>query len=123
MPSTVAPPGDRPPVRLLWGFFGALVLLFAALPFLPALQSADLMLLDAQFMLLRAQGPKPIAQDVTVIGIDEDTYKQFPEPFALWHAHFGEMLSALALAKPAVAAFDINFPDRSFDSVLPGLDR
>lgn len=122
-PSTVAPPGDRPPARLLWGLFGVLILLFAALPFLPALQSADLILLDNQFRLLRSLGPKPIARDVTVIGIDEDTYKQFPEPFALWHAHFGEMLSALALAKPAVAAFDINFPDRSFDSVLPGLDR
>jgi class 3 adenylate cyclase/CHASE2 domain-containing sensor protein len=105
------------------GFFALLAVLCTALPFLPPIASADLFLLDHQFRLLRSQGPKQITQDVTVIGIDDETYKQFPEPFALWHAHFGEMLSALALAKPAVVGFDINFPDRSFDSVLPGLDR
>lgn len=121
--STILPQGERTPLRLVLGIFVLLAALSSALPFLPAVRGADLVLLDNQFRLLRSMGAKPIAKDVTVIGIDEETYKLFPEPFALWHGHFGEMLSALALAKPAVAAFDINFPDRSFDSVLPGLDR
>jgi len=59
---------------------------------------------------------------VVLIGIDETTERQFPEPHALWHRHLGEAFEALALAGPRAVGVDIALPDRSFDSVQPGGD-
>lgn len=41
-------------------------------------------------------------KDVVVMGMDEATFKQLREPFALWHPHLGKFLQAMALAKPSV---------------------
>lgn len=54
----------------------------------------DLKLLDSQFRLLRAWFPQPVAREVVVVGIDEDTAKRFPEPITLWHAHLSRFLGA-----------------------------
>jgi len=83
----------------------------------------DLKLLDAQFRLLRERFLQPVARDVVVVGVDEETAKRFPEPITLWHAHLGRFLGAMALAKPAVVGMDIVLPDRSYESVMPGSDR
>ncbi|MBI2510173.1 MAG: adenylate/guanylate cyclase domain-containing protein [Betaproteobacteria bacterium] len=83
----------------------------------------DLELLDAQFRWLRASHPQPVARDVAVVGIDEDTAKRFPEPITLWHAHLGRFFTAQTLAKPAALGVDIVLPDRSYESVLPGSDK
>src|SRR4051812_44147585 len=88
-----------------------------------ATESLDLKLLDVEFRLLRAWFPRPAAQEVVVVGIDEETVKRFPEPVTLWHKHLGRFLDAMAQARPAVVGLDIVFPDRSFESVLPGSDR
>ena len=88
-----------------------------------ATERFDLKLLDWQFRLLRASAPQPVARDVAIVGIDETTARQFPEPITLWHAHLGRFLSAMALAKPAVVGLDIILPDRSYDGVLPGSDK
>jgi class 3 adenylate cyclase len=100
-----------------------LLLLVPILVFTRVTEPLDLKLLDAQFRLLRAKFPQPVARDVVVIGIDEQTAKRFPEPITLWHAHLGRLLGALAQAKPAVLGVDIILPDRSYDAVLPGSDK
>jgi class 3 adenylate cyclase len=83
----------------------------------------DLKLLDLQFRLLRAWSPQPVARDVVVVGVDEDTVRRFPEPIALWHRHLGQFLDAMARARPAVIGIDIVLPDRSYEAVLPGSDK
>lgn len=88
-----------------------------------ATEAFDLKLLDSQFRLLRAGFPQPVARDVVVVGIDEDTIKALPEPVTLWHPHLGRFLSALVVAKPAAVGVDIVLPDRSFDTVVPGADK
>jgi len=75
-----------------------------------------------QMRLLRRIHPRPLANDIVLIGIDEDTYAEFPEPFALWHKHSARMLHALARAKPRAVGIDIVLPERSYDNILPGSD-
>jgi len=95
----------------------------ALLAFFRLPQPLDLKLLDAQFGWLRATRALPVARDVVVVGIDEETAKGFPEPVTLWHAHLGRFLSALAAAKPAALGVDIILPERSYDAVVPGSDK
>lgn len=64
-------------------------------------------------------GPLP----VLVVGIDEASYAAFPEPEALWHQHLGAFLEAMARLKPAAVGLDVVLPDRSFDALVPGIDR
>ena len=100
-----------------------LLLLVPLLVFTRTTEGLDLKLLDAQFRLLRAWFPQPVARDVIVVGIYEETARGFPEPITLWHAHFGRFFTAMALAKPAALGMDIILPDRSYETVLPGSDR
>ncbi len=82
----------------------------------------DLKLLDLQFNLLRAWAPRPLARDVVVVGIDEDSAKTLPEPLTLWHKHLGKFLQIMARAQAAAVGIDIILPDRSYDAVAPGHD-
>ncbi|MCU7834757.1 MAG: adenylate/guanylate cyclase domain-containing protein [gamma proteobacterium symbiont of Taylorina sp.] len=83
----------------------------------------DNRLLDFQFKLLRSNNTITLKQDVVLIGIDEQSYQQFKEPFALWHEHLGHTLKALTQAEPAVFGMDLSMPDRSFNPILPGQDQ
>lgn len=103
--------------------YSASLLLCISLIFSSTVQWFSLRILDQSFQLQRTYTPKALAQDVVVIGIDEQTYASFPEPFALWHAHLGELFRALAIAKPSVVGLDFSFPDRSYDSVLAESDK
>ncbi|MFZ4535477.1 adenylate/guanylate cyclase domain-containing protein [Propionivibrio sp.] len=86
-------------------------------------ERVDHLLLDAQFRLLRKLLPRPLENDVLVVGIDEAAFNALREPFALWHPHLGKFLQAMAVAKPSVLGLDIVLPDRSFQFLLPGYDR
>ena len=97
----------------------AVVLVMAALD---AARPLDLRLLDVQFRLLRAAGPAPSAQQIVIVGIDEDTVGALPEPLTLWHKHLGRFLQAMVTAQPTAVGMDIILPDRSYDSVAPGHD-
>jgi class 3 adenylate cyclase len=115
-----------PPLK---GSFLLLVvaLLTAALALLPKphespLAEADRFAFDQQMRLLRAVHPRPVADDVVLIGIDDATEAEFTEPIALWHRHFARVLHALAKAKPRAVGVDIVLPERSFDAIVPGLD-
>ncbi len=83
----------------------------------------DLDLLDRQFAWLRANFPQPSAHEVVIVGIDQQTTEILREPLALWHAHLGKFLRAMGDAGAAVVGLDIVLPDRSYESLLPGLDR
>ena len=84
--------------------------------------SAERMAFDAQMRLLRSQFPRPLPDDVVLIGINSDTETAYPEPIALWHRHLAAMLHALAKAKPRAVGVDIVPPERSFDGIMPGID-
>lgn len=77
---------------------------------------------DLQMRLLRAYMPRPIADDIVLVGIDEDTENAFPEPIALWHRHFAALSHALARARPRAVGIDVVPPERSFDNITAGLD-
>jgi adenylate cyclase len=86
-------------------------------------EAADNAVLDEGFRLLRERAPQPVARDVVLVGIDENTFRQLREPFALWHPHLGRFLKAIAAAKPSVVGLDIVLPDKSYDFLVPGYDR
>jgi len=106
-------------------FGGAVVSVMLALlsGLSPWVESWDARLRDAQFRFLREHAPRTVTKDVVLVGFDESTIRALPEPLALWHAHFGAFLQAMASAKVAGVGVDVVLPDRSFDAVLPGNDR
>ncbi len=78
--------------------------------------------LDSMHRQLSARFPKAPAHEIVVVGIDEESFRTFPEPLALWHVHFGKFLRAMALARPAIVGVDVVLPTRSYDDLVPGLD-
>ena len=77
---------------------------------------------DQQMRILRKVRPRALADDVVIIGTNEETYRVFEEPFALWHRHFAEVMHALAKVKPRAVGFDFVLPERSFEKIAPGID-
>ncbi|MGE5616222.1 MAG: CHASE2 domain-containing protein, partial [Bacillota bacterium] len=77
---------------------------------------------DQQMRLLREMHPRPLADDVVLIGTDEETYQVFDEPLPLWHHHFADVMHALARAKPRAVGIDFVLPEKSFDRITPGID-
>ena len=78
--------------------------------------------LDSMHRLLSARFPKAPAHEIVVVDIDEESFRAFPEPLALWHVHFGKFLRAMALANPEIVGVDVVLPTRSYDDLVPGLD-
>ncbi|APV49165.1 hypothetical protein BWI17_05410 [Betaproteobacteria bacterium GR16-43] len=101
----------------------ALALLGLLFAWTPIAERIDLSLLDAQFSFLRKFEPKPAPDDIIVVGVDDRTFKEIPEPLGLWHEPLGRTLAKIAAAKPAAIGLDVTLPDRSFDNMRPGLDR
>jgi class 3 adenylate cyclase/CHASE2 domain-containing sensor protein len=99
------------------------LLLAAGLAAAPVFDRLDLMLLDAQFKMLRRYAPRPVQKDVVVVAFDETTTSVLREPFALWHPHLGTFLRAAALGGATAVGLDVILPDRSYDAILPGYDR
>lgn len=86
------------------------------------LADAERIAYDLQMRLLREAYPRPLEDDVILIGVTEETEARFHEPVALWHRHFAEVLHALAKARPRAVGVDFVLPERSFDAIVPGLD-
>ena len=105
--------------------FGFIVLFTYGLlaPYTSLSRFIDAKILDVQFRWLHATAPESVANDVVIVGIDEDTTRVLFEPIALWHPHLGKFLEAMALAKPSVVGLDVVFPDRSYDRLLREYDR
>jgi adenylate cyclase len=89
----------------------------------PVASSLDGAILDASWRALRKLEVRPSADDVIIVGIDPATVNAIPEPPALWHQPLGRALAKIAAAHPRAIALDFPLPDRSFDSIRPGLDR
>ena len=77
---------------------------------------------DSQMQVLRDHWPRPIENDVVLIGIDEGSEEVFTEPVALWHRHFARLFAALADARPRAIGIDVVPPERSYDDLVPGYD-
>ncbi len=108
--------------QLVIGFLVCAILVFS-LPHIPQIRLLDLKIIDRQFQFLRHSDTKQPGDEVVLIGIDEETYRAFPEPFALWHPYLGDMFNALAQVKPRVVGLDITLPDRSYNTVIEGNDQ
>jgi adenylate cyclase len=83
---------------------------------------AERFVFDQQMRFLRAAYPRPLADDVVLIGTNEETYRVFDEPFALWHRRFAAVNHALAKAKPRAVGVDFVLPERSFEKISAGID-
>jgi len=114
------PPSDRSPIP--WPGVAAVALAGLLFAWTPLAERADLFALDQSFGVLRAAGPKPAPDDIVIVGLDESSERALGEPIALWHAALGEALAKIASAKPKAIGLDVTLPERSFESIRPGLD-
>ena len=111
----------KKPSAALW--FAALALTVGVPWLLGAFELADSKFLDLEFQVIRKIGPREVAREVVVVGIDVDDLRRFSDPKDFWHPHSGRFLSAVADAKPAVVGMDIVFPERSYQRLVPGIDQ
>ena len=101
----------------------ALLLIAAIVLAVRIAEPFDLALLDRQFAVLRSHAAPHAAREVVIVGIDQQTTEQLREPMALLHAHIGRFVRAMGDAGASVVGLDIVLPDRSYETLLPGLDR
>lgn len=94
--------------------------LFSLTPAAPWLDGA---LLDGAWRALRKIETPTAPGDVIVVGIDPATVSAIAEPPGLWHQPLAVVLARIAAAEPRAIGLDFPLPDRSFDSIRPGLDR
>jgi len=87
----------------------------------------DGLLFDAQVHVVRAlrdpQGALPAGPQVVIVGIDEASLNAQGLPMAMLHAPLGRALEAIAAAGPLAIGMDVALPERSFEHLVPGLDR
>jgi adenylate cyclase len=107
--------------------YAIVIAILALAQFLPNRDEAPLAAMersayDVQMRLLRQLWPRPIADDVALIGVDEASEEVFVEPVALWHRHFARLLAALGQASPRAVGVDVVPPRRSYDDIMPGSD-
>ena len=86
-------------------------------------QYAEWKLYDQSLKLLRHVTHQPVANDVVIIAADEASFRAFDEPFALWHKRLGALVDAMVVAQPSVVGMDIVLPAKSFNAVVPDIDR
>jgi adenylate cyclase len=115
--------------KLLKGsfLFACVAVVVLALSLLPApqespLADAERFAFDQQMRYLQSERPRPLPNDIVLVGTDEQTLKEWDEPIALWHRRFAGVLHALAKAKPLAVGVDFVLPERSFDKISPGID-
>ena len=118
----------RASARLKGAFlFSIVALIVAALSFLPSLADspvadAERFAFDQQMRALRTLYPRALRDDIVLVGTNEETYRVFEEPLALWHHRFAAVNHALAKAKPRAVGVDFVLPERSFEKISPGID-
>lgn len=103
--------------KLLWGYLAVLIT-SAVLLILPLTNSLDRQLMDQQFIFLKTYAPKPVPQDIVVIGIDEDTVNAYYEPLGLWHPHIANIANGLAKLETKGVMLDFIFQSRSYNKIL-----
>jgi adenylate cyclase len=110
--------------RFRWQLGLAICLLVAlGISYLHAGEGLSRKILDRQFDLLHQRASHPLQNDVVIVGIDEDSFRKFKEPFELWHPHLAGFLQAMETAKPSVVGLDVALPERSYQFLLPGYEE
>jgi adenylate cyclase len=110
------------PLVAALGYFSVL-LAALALQSWPGFQYAEWKLYDQSLKILRGVTHQPVVNDVVIIAADEASFRAFDEPFALWHKRLGALVDAMTVAQPAVVGLDIVLPAKSFNPVVPDIDR
>ena len=110
-----------PQVSILGYVF--VLLLALAVQTWPGFQYAEWKLYDESLKVLRYMTHQPVSNDVVSIAADEESFSAFDEPFALWHKRLGALVDAMVVAQPAVIGLDFVLPAKSFEAVIPGIDR
>lgn len=124
-----APP-ERPTARSRWRRRGAMralgclavaagALLAWGLASLPLFRSLELKTYDWRMVLGGKQTPPP---DIVLVTIDARTEAALPEPRALWHPHFAELLRAAEAGGARLVGVDVVFPI-SAEKWVPDGDR
>jgi adenylate cyclase len=101
----------------------AIALAGLVLSLMPVMGGLDDSLLDREWRLLRRFEPRPAPDDIVIVGIDSASVEAIPAPPGLWHEPLGLALARIAASKPRAIGLDYPLPERSFDSIRPGLDR
>ncbi|HEX9389874.1 MAG TPA: adenylate/guanylate cyclase domain-containing protein [Usitatibacteraceae bacterium] len=106
----------------LFLFAAMVLLLFSAFPrpdtsLIAAMERASF---DTQVRFLRKFFPRAAAVEPVLIGIDDRTVAEFPEPLALWHRHLADLLEALSQARPVAVGIDVVLPAQAYQGNLPG---
>ena len=91
----------------------------AAATYFHAYAALDRKVMDAQMRFLREHFPRPVANDVVLVGLDEPFLESMREPMALMHPHLARFLAAMNVAKPAVVGLDVVLPSRSYRFLAP----
>ena len=89
----------------------------------PMMSRLDGALLDDEWRILRKFEPRPAPDDIVIVGIDPASVAAIAAPPGLWHEPLGIALVRIAAAKPRAIGLAYPLPERSYDSVRPGLDR
>jgi CHASE2 domain-containing sensor protein len=101
----------------------ACVLLGLLCSWIPPFRALDLQGLDQAFRLQRAaRAGAPETHEVVIVGLDEASVRELPEPLALYHRHLGRFLEAMAEAGPRAVGLDLVLPEHSWDGLMPGSD-
>jgi adenylate cyclase len=88
----------------------------------PLAERLDDGVLDVKWVLLRKFAPKPAADDILIVGVDEGSVRAIDAPPGLWHEPVGRALERIAVAHPRAIGIELQLPERSYDSFRPGLD-
>jgi len=95
-------------MRVAVGMFVGILIVVGALQASVVGERLNYSALDATQRLVRALAPRPALENIVIVGIDKGTERSFPEPFALWHRHLGEALSAIARGQPKARSVPIS---------------
>jgi adenylate cyclase len=118
--------GVGAPVRLARvmraGLFAFILALGAVLTLSLWVGPVDQQVLDAEFRFLRAHAPRPVRNEVVIVGLDDESTRVLREPLTLWHPHVGKFLLAMANSGATAVGLDIVLPDRSYEAIVPGYD-
>lgn len=90
---------------------------------LPIARTIDNWLLDAQFRVLRTIQPRPIVDDIVIVGIDEESYEKSDRPVGVWHQPIGKFITALIESEAKVIAFDVVLPVKKYATLIEGHNK
>ena len=92
--------------------WAVLVAVFAVLFWSGAFARLELAFLDQQFKWLSIISHSPAVDDVVVVGLDEDSLKEFGVPIAILHRQIGGFLESMSTAG-AKAVLIRNLPQQA----------